>query len=87
MSVQYVEMKNIYDGMLAYLEGSKKLTQVMDELPKRGNLPDDMIAKIREILVNEGQMDTEKFQWGEAIRYTPSEVADILTKAAQEGRI
>lgn len=87
MSAQYVEMTNIYNGLLAYLEGSKKLTQVMDEFPKRGNLPEDMIEKVRMTLVDAGQMDTEKFQWGEAIRYTPSEVADILRRAAQEGKI
>ena len=87
MIAQYVEMKNLYDGMLAYLEGSKKLTEVMDELPKRGNLPEDMIAKIRGVLIDAGQMDTEKFDWGDPIRYTPSEVVEILTKASREGRI
>ena len=35
---------------------------------------------IRNLLQSVGQKDTDKFKWGEEIRYTPCEVYDILMK-------
>lgn len=35
---------------------------------------------IRNLLQSVGQNDTDKFKWGETIRYTPTEVYDILMK-------
>lgn len=43
----------------------------------------ELIDKIELVLISEGQQDT-KFQWGEKIRYTPHEVAEILKKHADE---
>lgn len=43
----------------------------------------ELIDKIEFVLINEGQQDT-KFRWGEKIRYTPHEVAEILRKHADE---
>lgn len=44
---------------------------------------EELINKIELILINEGQTD-ERFAWGELIKYTPSEVGDILRKHADE---
>lgn len=43
----------------------------------------ELIDKIEFVLISEGQQDT-KFKWGEKIRYTPHEVAEILRKHADE---
>ena len=43
----------------------------------------ELIDKIEFVLISEGQQDT-KFRWGEKIRYTPHEVAEILRKHADE---
>ena len=44
---------------------------------------EELIRKIELALIEEGQNDS-KFQWGEVIRYTPHEVAEILRKHADE---
>lgn len=36
------------------------------------------------ILVTAGQSDKKKFEWGEHIKYSPSEVLEILRKKASE---
>lgn len=44
---------------------------------------EELIDKIELVLISEGQQDT-RFRWGEKIRYTPHEVAEILRKHANE---
>ena len=44
----------------------------------------DLIKKIGLILVEEGQSDYRKFKLGEIIKYSPSEVMDILRKHESE---
>lgn len=44
---------------------------------------EELIREIELALISEGQQDT-RFQWGEKIRYTPHEVAEILRKHADE---
>ena len=44
----------------------------------------DLIKKIGLILVEEGQSDYRKFKLGEIIKYSPSEVMDILRKYESE---
>ena len=50
---------------------------------KMVNSMEVLIRKIELVLIAEGQNDS-KFQWGEKIRYTPHEVAEILRKHADE---
>ena len=40
--------------------------------------------EVETILITEGQSDTKKFKLGELIRYSPSEVVEILRKKASE---
>ena len=40
--------------------------------------------EVQSILITAGQSDTKKFKWGELIRYSPSEVLEILRKKASE---
>ncbi len=40
----------------------------------------ELIRKIELILIEEGQRDKEKFKLGEAIKYAPYEVVEILEK-------
>lgn len=37
------------------------------------------VDEVETILVTAGQHDTKKFEWGERIKYSPSEVKDILS--------
>ena len=50
---------------------------------KRSDAAEQIIRKVELILINEGQHDP-RFEWGEWIRYTPAEVAEILRKHADE---
>ena len=40
--------------------------------------------EVQSILITTGQSDTKKFKLGELIRYSPSEVFEILRKKASE---
>lgn len=42
-----------------------------------------LIWAVVSILIDEGQHDP-KFNWGDTIRYSPSEVGDILRRRADE---
>ena len=50
---------------------------------KRSDAAEQIIRKVELILIDEGQHDP-RFTWGEWIRYTPAEVAEILRKHADE---
>ena len=61
------------------------LNDSKEELEATGRLYDTMVVGTRNllILIDEGQHDP-RFEWGEWIRYTPAEVAEILRKHADE---
>lgn len=44
----------------------------------------ELIYKITDILIKTGQNDYQKFAWGEIIRYSPSEVMNILKEHSDE---
>ncbi|MBO6255126.1 MAG: hypothetical protein J6O49_16010 [Bacteroidaceae bacterium] len=44
---------------------------------------EELIREIELALISEGQQDT-RFQWGEEIRYSPHEVAEILRMHSDE---
>ena len=44
----------------------------------------ELIYKITDILIETGQHDYQKFALGEIIRYSPSEVMNILKKHSNE---
>ena len=46
--------------------------------PKQNTLTEEMIMAIWGTLIEAGNHDVERFRFGETIRYTPDEVADIL---------
>lgn len=41
---------------------------------------DNLSNNIMSLLIEKGQNDTEKFAWGEIIRFTPSEVRDAINE-------
>jgi len=44
----------------------------------------DLIHRIVEIIIEAGQSDTKKFRLGETIRYSPSEILEILKQHESE---
>ena len=78
MRKQYVEKAEIYKAAINYCEGNITLATMIDELPVARVMTEDFVNSAYEILIAEGQMDTKRFEWGESIRYTPSEVREIL---------
>ena len=75
-----IEKSEIYKNMIPYCEGHKTLAETIDSLPPARIMTEDFINNAYEMLIAEGQMDTTRFEWGESIRYTPSEVREILLK-------
>ena len=74
-----IEKADIYKALLEYKEGNKTMVEAVDSIPEAAVMTADFINTTYKALIDAGQMDTEKFKWGESIRYTPSEVRDILT--------
>ena len=75
-----IEKADIYKALLEYKEGNKTMAEAIDSIPAADIMTADFINTVHKALIDAGQMDTEKFKWGESIRYTPSEVRDILTE-------
>lgn len=74
-----IEKADIYKALLEYKEGNKTLVEAIESIPTADVMTADVINTAYKALIDAGQMDTERFKWGESIRYTPSEVRDILT--------
>lgn len=64
----------------------KEYIQWLEELKTYDKDPLKMADIIQNWLVEAGQHDYEKFKLGETIRYTPSEVADIIRWNINVGR-
>lgn len=64
----------------------KEYIQWLEELKTYDKDPLKMADIIQNWLVEAGQHDYEKFKLGETIRYTPSEVADIIRWNINTGR-
>ena len=47
-------------------------------------MTDDLIHKIVDTIIEVGQSDTKKFRLGETIRYSPSEILEILKQHKDE---
>ena len=77
--------KEAIDNAIAIAEWKQEIKTLVNELY---NLKDDLPYKISDILVNAGQFNkygSKRFHLGETILYTPTEVADILKRAIEEG--
>lgn len=79
MTKRFVEKAEIYRAAIDYCEGNITLAKMIDELPPAKIIQaEEFISWATDILIAEGQMDTKRFEWGESIRYTPSEIREIL---------
>ena len=66
----------------AYKKTKEKFeTEMMQKISEK--LKEEQICKVEAILVSEGQSD-QKFKFGEIIKYSPSEVGDILRKRSEQ---
>ena len=77
--------KEAIDNAIAIAEWKQEVKELVNELY---NLKNDLPYKISDILVNAGQLNkygSKRFHLGETISYTPTEVADILQRAIEEG--
>lgn len=77
--------KEAIDNAIAIAEWKQEVKALVNELY---NLKNDLPYKISDILVNAGQLNkygSKRFHLGETISYTPTEVADILKCAIEEG--
>ena len=77
--------KEAIDNAIAIAEWKQEVEALVNELY---NLKDDLPYKISDILVIAGQFDkygSKRFHLGETISYTPTQVADILKRAIEEG--
>lgn len=84
MRRQFVEKAEIYKAAIDYCEGKTTLAAMIDGLPVARVMTEDFINSAYEALIDAGQMDTTRFEWGESIRYTPSEVREILLASLKE---
>ena len=77
--------KEAIDNAIAIAEWKQEVEALVNELY---NLKDDLPYKISDILVSAGQFDkygSKRFHLGETISYTPTQVANILKRAIEEG--
>ena len=77
--------KEAIDNAIAIVEWKQEVEALVNELY---NLKDELPYKISDILVNAGQFDkygSKRFHLGETISYTPTQVANILKRAIEEG--
>ena len=69
-------------SVMEWKQGTESLVKELFELKN------DLPYKILDILLNAGQLnkyDSKRFHLGETILYTPTEVANILKRAIEEG--
>ena len=78
--------KEAIDNAIAIAEWKQEVEALVNELHK---LKDDLPYKVSDILINAGQLHkygSKRFYYlGETISYTPTQVADILKRAIEEG--
>ena len=77
--------KQAIDNAITITEWKQEVETLVNELYK---LKDDLPYKISDILINAGQLHkygSKRFHLGETISYTPTQVADILKRAIEEG--
>ena len=77
--------KEAIDNAIAIAKWKQEVEALVNELYK---LKDDLPYKISDILVSAGQFNkygSKRFHLGETISYTPTQVADILKCAIEEG--
>ena len=77
--------KEAIKNAITIAEWEQEVKALVNELHK---LKDDLPYKISDILINAGQLHkygSKRFYLGETISYTPTQVADILKRAIEEG--
>ena len=77
--------KEAIKNAITIAEWKQEVKALVNELY---NLKDNLPYKISDILVNAGQLNkygSKRFHLGETISYTPTQVADILKRAIEEG--
>ncbi len=68
-------------GMTSFESVDRGMNSLAAQWNERAILGRQFTAdEVQSVLITAGQSDKKKFEWGEHIKYSPSEVKDILAK-------
>lgn len=72
---------DMVNGMTNFESMDRSMNRLSAQWNERAILGKQFTAdEVQSVLITAGQSDKKKFDWGEHIRYSPSEVKDILAK-------